>query len=44
MCLALGRAAVRTEVVHAYEEMIVAQSTIMKGEIKELVEFRILRP
>ncbi len=44
MCLALVRAAVKTEFVHAYEKIIVAQSTIMKEEIKGLVEFRILRP
>ena len=44
MFVALMRAAVRKEFVDAYEKKIVAQSGIMKGKIKGLVEFRILRP
>lgn len=44
MFVALVRAAVRREFVDAYRKVIVAQSAIMKEEIKGLLEFRVLHP
>ena len=44
MFLALVRAAVRREFVDAYRKVIVAQSAIMKEEIKGLLEFLVLHP
>ena len=44
MFVALVRTAVRKEFIDVYEKRIVAQSAIMKGEIKGLVKFQILRP
>lgn len=44
MSVALVRVAVSREFVDAYEKVIVAQSAIMKEEIKGLLEFRVLHP